>query len=127
MEFINKRNFEVCILGWSLSRDPDCHDIWHSSKTREGEFNFVGYRNEEVDRLLEAGRRIFNQTERKEIYNRIHEILYDDQPYLFLYVPESLPIIHHRFKGVEVAPIGIGHNFIKWYVPKREQRYRILP
>ncbi|MDP2921122.1 MAG: peptide-binding protein [Candidatus Omnitrophota bacterium] len=122
-EFIDKRRFEAIILGWGLSLDPDMYDIWHSSKTREGEFNFVGYRNSEVDDLLLKGRRTFNQEERKKVYHRIHEILYEEQPYLFLYVPDALPILHARFRGIEVGPAGIGHNFIKWYVPRSEQRY----
>ncbi len=122
-EFINKKRFDAVLLGWGLSLDPDMYDIWHSSKTKEGEFNFVGYSNEEVDRLLMEGRRAFNQEERKKIYRRIHEILYEDQPYLFLYVPDALPILNSRFKGIEVAANGIGYNFIKWWVPRSEQRY----
>jgi peptide/nickel transport system substrate-binding protein len=110
-------------LGWGLGVDPDMYDIWHSSKTKEGEFNFVGYKNEEVDRLLIEGRKTFDQEERERIYHRIHEIMYVDQPYLFLYVPDALPILHSRFKGVELGVAGIGHNFIKWYVPEAEQKY----
>ncbi|MFA5388300.1 MAG: peptide-binding protein [Candidatus Omnitrophota bacterium] len=122
-EFINKRRFEAVLLGWSLSLDPDMYDIWHSSKTKEGEFNFVGYNNAELDELLLKGRRTFDQIERAKIYHRVHEILYEEQPYLFLYVPDALPILNSRFKGIEVAPAGIGHNFIKWFVPRAEQRY----
>lgn len=122
-EFIDKRRFEAVLLGWGLSLDPDMYDIWHSSKTREGEFNFIGYSNKEVDMLLLEGRRTFNQEERKRIYHRIHEILYEDEPCLFLFVPDALPVLHSRFKGVEVAPSGIGHNFIRWFVPRSEQRY----
>ncbi|MFC1624506.1 peptide-binding protein [Candidatus Omnitrophota bacterium] len=122
-EFIDKRRFDAVVLGWSLSPDPDMYDIWHSSKTKEGEFNFVGYSNPEVDKLLIEGRRTFDQKKRREIYHRVHEILYEEQPYLFLYVPDSLPILHSRFKGVEAGVAGIGHNFIKWFVPEDEQRY----
>ncbi|MDP6686100.1 MAG: peptide-binding protein, partial [Candidatus Omnitrophota bacterium] len=122
-EFIDKRRFEAILLGWGLGVDPDMYDIWHSSKTKEGEFNFVGYKNEEVDRLLIEGRKTFDQEERERIYHRIHEIMYVDQPYLFLYVPDALPILHSRFKGVELGVAGIGHNFIKWYVPEAEQKY----
>ncbi|MFH2137085.1 MAG: peptide-binding protein [Candidatus Omnitrophota bacterium] len=125
-ECINKRNFETVLLGWSLSMDPDLYDIWHSSKIKEGEFNFIGYKNEEVDKLLEQGRRIFDQEKRKQLYNRVHEIIYDEQPYLFLYTPDSLPVLSSRFQGIKVAPLGIGYNFIKWYVPKSRQKY-ILP
>lgn len=123
-EFIDKRRFEAILMGWFLSRDPDNYDIWHSSMTREGQFNFIGYNNQDLDRLLEEGRRTFDQTKRTEIYHKIHKLIYDDQPYLFLYSAEILPIIHKRFRNVEVSPIGIGYNFIKWYVPKDEQRYK---
>lgn len=117
-EFIDKKRFEAVILGWALSRDPDIYDIWHSSKTKEGEFNFISYKNEEVDRLLLDGRRTFDFEKRKKIYHRIHEILADEQPCTFLYVPDALPVLHKRFKGVEKAPIGIWYDFIHWRVPK---------
>ena len=122
-KFVKERQFEAIILGWGLSRDPDCYDIWHSSKTKPGEFNFISYSNPEVDRLLEEGRRIFEREKRAEIYHQVHRILYQDQPYLFLYVADALPAVHKRFRGIEPAPIGIGYNFIDWYVPKAEQRY----
>ena len=122
-EFVNKRNFEAILMGWSLSLDPDIYDIWHSSKTKPGEFNFVSYSNEEVDSLLEEGRREFDQQKRQNIYHRIHELIDQDQPYLFLYNPDSLPILSSRIKGVKIAPAGISYNFIKWYVPKSQQRY----
>ncbi len=118
LEQIDKRTFDAMILGWSMSRDPDLYDIWHSSKTRKGEYNFIGYKNAEVDRLLVEGRRTFNVEKRKKIYYRIHAILAKEQPYAFLYVPDATPIVHKRFKGIEVAPLGISYNFREWYVPQ---------
>ncbi len=118
LEQIDKRSFDAIILGWSMGRDPDLYDIWHSSKTKKGEYNFIGYSNPEVDRLLVEARRIFDIEARKKIYFRIHAILADEQPYAFLYVPDSTPIVHKRFKGVEVAPLGIFYNFREWFVPK---------
>ncbi len=109
-EFINKRRFEAVLMGWFLSRDPDNYDIWHSSKTREGEFNFIGYRNGRVDELLEKGRRTFDEKARAEIYNEIHALIHEDEPYLFLYSAEILPILNKRFRGVEVSPVGIGYK-----------------
>ena len=121
-EFIDKRNFEAIILGWSLSPDPDQYDIWHSSKTGLREFNFISYKNPEVDELLEKGRSVFDPKERKKYYDRLQEILAEEQPYTFLYVPYALPAIHRRFYGVEPAPAGISYNFNQWYVPKSLQR-----
>jgi peptide/nickel transport system substrate-binding protein len=122
-DFIDKRRFEAVILGWTLGQDPDIFDIWHSSKTKGKELNFISYNNPEVDSLLEKGRTTFDKEERKKIYFRIQEILAEDQPYTFLYVPMALPIISSRFRGIEPAPAGISYNFTEWWVPKREQKY----
>ena len=122
-EFINRKKFDATILGWTITLDPDLYDVWHSSKARPGELNFISFKNREVDELLERGRGTFNRAERKRCYDRIQEILAEEQPYTFLYVPDALPIISSRFEGIKPAPIGIGYNFIRWYVPESKQRY----
>ncbi len=122
-DFIDKKRFEAVILGWALSRDPDIYDIFHSSKTKEGEFNFISYRNDTVDRLLLEGRRTFSLEKRKMIYHRIHQILAEEQPYAFLYVPDALPVLNKRIKGVVKAPLGIDYDFIHWYVPRNRAEW----
>lgn len=121
--FIDKGDFDALIMGWTIGQDPDLYDIWHSSKTGPRELNFIGYKNPEVDRLLEEGRGTFDQKRRQAAYFRIQQILQEDQPYTFLYVPDALPAVHARFRGIEPAPAGIMHNLIRWYVPKMEQRH----
>ncbi len=122
--FIDKRNFEAVLLGWTITPDPDIYDVWHSSKTGPKELNFIGYQNNEVDRLIEEGRGTFDMERRRRCYFRIQEILAVDQPYTFLFVPDALPAVSARFRGIEPAPAGIMHNFIHWYVPKEEQLYQ---
>jgi peptide/nickel transport system substrate-binding protein len=122
-EFVDKRKFDAVILGWSISQDPDQYDIWSSKKTGPKELNFVGFADAEVDRLLEEGRRTFEIEKRRKAYFRIQEILAEEQPYVFLYYPDSLPVVQKRIHGIEPAPAGISYNFIKWYVPRGEQKY----
>jgi peptide/nickel transport system substrate-binding protein len=126
-EFINKGRFEAVLLGWTTGQDPDLYDIWHSSKTKEGELNFIHYNNPEVDRLLQEGRHTFDREKRKQAYFRLQELIAEDQPYTFLFVPDALPAISKRFRGVEPAPAGIDYNFHQWYVPQAEQKYVISP
>ncbi len=122
-EFINPGKFDATILGWSGGPEPDQYNIWHSSKTAPGQLNFIGFVNPEVDDLLEQGRRIFDQGQRKGYYDRFQEILAEEQPYTFLYIPEALPAVARRFRGIDPAPAGIRYNFDKWYVPQDEQKY----
>ncbi len=122
-EFINPGNFDAIIMGWTIPPDPDAYDVWHSSKTGPRELNFIHFKNAEADEMLERGRRTLDQAERKKYYDRFQEILAEEQPYTFLFVPDALPVVHNRFRGIEPAPAGIMHNFNEWYVPAGEHRY----
>lgn len=123
-EYLDKHNFEAVLMAWSIPIEPEFFDVWHSSKTNPGELNFISYKNEEVDRLIDEGRFTLDREKRKAAYDRIQEIFYEDVPYVFLYVPDVLPAYSRRFAGIEVNPAGIGHNLKDWYVPLDKQRYK---
>lgn len=128
-QFVDKHNFDAIILGWTLTPDPDNYGIWHSSQRKEGQYNFVGYANPEVDRLLDEGRRTFDLEKRKAVYRRMHRLIHDDVPYIFLYYPDLLPVVHERFTGPEIVPLssfGFGWNFDKWSVPENRVKYPVL-
>jgi hypothetical protein len=63
----------------------------------------------------------------KRFSDKIQEILAEQQPYVFLYVPYSLPVVSSRIKGIVPAPAGITYNFKDWYVPKNMQKYSAVP
>ncbi|MFQ5345494.1 MAG: peptide-binding protein [Mariprofundus sp.] len=122
--FINKRQFDAVILGWSLSPDPDQFTIWHSSQTGPRQFNFLSYSNAKVDAALEIARRTFDRQKRKTQYDIMQEEIYKDVPMVFLFAPYSLPVMHKRIHGIKPAPAGIGYNSEHWYVPVALQKYR---
>ena len=72
--------------------------------------------------MVEA-RKTFDQNKRAALYRQVHAIIYEDQPYAFLYAPESLSVIHNRFENVMEGKLGVGFNFIRWFVPKERQKY----
>lgn len=126
-EFVHPGRFDAVILGWTITQDPDAYSVWHSSKTKPGELNFIGYQSAEADALLEKGRRTLDQAKSKPIYDELQRVLHRDQPYCFLYVPNALPAVHTRFHGVTPAPSGIDHNLPQWWVPRDLQRFRLEP
>ena len=123
--FINKRNFDAVILGWSLSPDPDQYTIWHSSQTGPRQFNFLSYNNANVDAALDHARRTFDRNKRKAQYDLMQQEIHHDVPMVFLFAPYSLPVMHKRFHGIKAAPAGIGYNSEKWYVPQQLQKYNV--
>lgn len=122
-EHIKKRTFEAAVLAWGVGLDPDQYGIWHSSQSGPDEHNFVSYKNAEVDALLVRGRRTCQQSERKRVYDRIQEILAEEQPLVFLFFRDVLPAVASRVQGIVPGPIGIDYNTNEWYVPKRLQLY----
>src|SRR5574344_1449918 len=46
---VHPRKFETVLLGWSLALMPDAYPLWHSSSSKLGGFNLVGYKNEKVE------------------------------------------------------------------------------
>lgn len=87
---VQEQDFDAMVLGWSLGYDYDQYQLWHSSQGAPGMLNTGGYSNPEVDRLLEDLRTEFARDRIKEICAQLQSIIYRDQPYLFLYVPESI-------------------------------------
>jgi len=123
-QFIGKKKFQTVIMGWTTPADPDLYPVWHSDAISESGLNFMSYSNKEVDALIERGREEFDAAERESIYKRIHMLVSDDAPYTFLFFPYALPAVSKRFNGIRVEPAGIGYNFIDWYVPHDEVKYK---
>ncbi len=126
-EFVNKGCFDAVILGWTITQDPDIFQIWHSSQAHDGGLNFTGYKNAEVDAILEKARATPEREQRQALYWRLQEILAQDQPYCFLFVPYALPIVQKRFEGIKPAIAGIMYNFEDWHVPEKLWRHQVMP
>ncbi|MFL2980983.1 MAG: peptide-binding protein, partial [Methylophilaceae bacterium] len=126
--FIKTGDFDVVVLGWSLSLDPDQYNIWHSSQQGPGQFNFLGYSNKNVDKLLEVGRKELNLLKREKIYHEFSKYLLEDSPIIYLYAGYSLSAVHKRVKGIKQPspPAGIYHNNYDWFIPKPLRRNEIM-
>lgn len=125
--FIKTGDFDVVLLGWGLGLDPDQYNIWHSSQQAPGQFNFIGYNNPAIDKLLEQGRLELNPDKRMKIYHEFARVLLEDSPIIYLSAGYGLTAIHKRVKGIDnpAPPAGIGHNSQDWYIPKPLRRNEI--
>lgn len=125
--YIKTGDFQAVVLGWSLGVEPDQFNIWHSSLQAPGQFNFIGYNNPKVDRLLERGRLELDPDKRMKIYHEFAEVLLEDSPIVYLFAGYGLPAIHKRVRGIDnpAPPAGIGHNSYEWYIPAPLRRNEI--
>ncbi|MDA1039696.1 MAG: peptide-binding protein [Planctomycetota bacterium] len=105
-DLTQKRKFQAYFGGWGSGTDPDTSEnIWKTGAMR----NFVNYSNPEVDRLYEEGRRELDRAKRAGKYARIQEILYEDQPYTWLFWRNSFYGFSKRVRGYVFSPRGPFH------------------
>ncbi|WP_456451586.1 peptide-binding protein [Hydrogenimonas sp.] len=114
---VTPRRFEVILLGWSLGLIPDAYALWHSDSDKLGGFNLVGYHNPEVDRLIEIAERTTDMAKVGPYYKKMFDIIAEDRPYVFLYIPDSITAIDRRITPIEPSIVGIMHNQIDWIKP----------
>lgn len=110
------REFDTVLLGWSLSLSPDPYLLWHSDSDKPGAFNFIGYQNKKVDALIETMQGTIEREELAKIQQQIFADVVADNPYLFLFIPNSIQVVDKKIKNIEPTLNGIWHNYIEWEI-----------
>ena len=121
-ERLRKKDFEAALSGWSAGLFVDPKNIWHSGP--EYEFNFVSYSNPEVDLRIEEGLREPDPEKAVEMWRRLQALIYQDQPYAFLYWMDEIVAVHKRFQDVDIDILSPINNLHKWWVPADEVKYK---
>jgi peptide/nickel transport system substrate-binding protein len=98
--------FQAAIGTIAFDMTPDRFDLYHST-AREGGFNYGGFSDPEVDRLLEQGRATIDPAARREIYYTLQRRLDDLQPVGFLF-QFAQPNLHDaQLEGIVPSPVGL--------------------
>jgi len=120
LEMIRGHQFQAMLNIWSPGPDPDLdRSVWHSAGYALGR-NYIGYSNPQIDGLYEKGRFEFDFQARRRIYQEIHKILYEDQPYTWIVHEPDLAVINKRIRGVQQGPQGIFRFYPgieRWWIP----------
>jgi peptide/nickel transport system substrate-binding protein len=109
--------FQAVFMQSNTLGDPDqmLSAFWHSGSI--GRSNLAGYRNPEVDRLIDLGRITADSARRRDIYRSIHHILATDTPAAFLFVKKRFSATSARIGGVATSIESFYNVTLKdWYL-----------
>ncbi len=120
---LNKKKFEASVAGWSVGLKMDLTTMWHTNSIND-KFNFVSYSNPEVDKLDDMGGVEMDREKARKIWWKAQELIVDDQPYTFLYIPDQVNYLHKRFQNVQQETVGWNYNLEQWWVKKEHQKYK---
>lgn len=111
-----KRDFDLFTSGWS--QDPsidDPYQNWHTDSDTPSGGNRFGFGDEESDKIIEEIRTMIPDEKRAELYMKLQEIIYDEQPCIFLMIPTGRIAINKKFKyDPSVRKPWIFENEFEW-------------
>jgi len=96
-------DFDMLLLAWGGSSFPDDHtQIWHTSSWLNNGSNFTGFGSTESDSLIELSITALDLKKRIELENQIQQIIYEEQPYIFLLNGSRKVVLHKRFNNANM-------------------------
>jgi len=107
----NKQH-QMFIYFWDDAPEPDryMYSLFHS-KSRD-----YYYKNEQVDQLLDKGRSTMDPAARAKVYNEIDRVLYQDAPWVYLYV---IPEVYGVANNVDYKGLRDGYLIMNTAKPKK--------
>ena len=118
---MEEKGFDAFTGGWALSyTSVDQYQLWHSSQADVPKgSNRVGFRNAEVDELIEGLRETFDLAERQRMSRRVAQLIYESQSYTFFRWPESAFCWWKDVHDMRLAKSRPQATSLPWWVESR--------
>ncbi len=116
-----RHDFDAILGAWSIWVFIDPTSKWHSGP--EYPYNFIAYDNPRVDELIDQGLAQRDAAEAAKTWKEFQRVVYEDQPYTFLYWVDEIVAVHGRFKDVQVDVLSPYSHLWAWWVPADQVKY----
>lgn len=114
---MDSRDFDAFTGGWGLTWESDPFQVWHSSQADVlGGSNVIGFQNQEADQLMEKLRVTFEAKQRKKLLDRFQEILYNEQPYTFVFCRKYVALWWDHLKNVSFQRLSPHELSLPWFI-----------
>jgi ABC-type transport system substrate-binding protein len=98
-----KHDYDMMIAVWGQVALPeDFTQLWHTSSWENNGSNYPGFGNAESDALIDSIKVTLDETKRAPMVKRFQQMVYDEQPMIFLFSSLRRNVIHKRFGNVEM-------------------------
>ena len=124
IERVDDWKFDATMGAWGLDINGDPSQLWDSSQADiKKSSNFIGYKNQEADKLIAAGKLEYDDEKRAAIYRQLHQVIHDDYPVCFLFNPHVIMLVSDRFQNVKMFAPRPCFDITTWWVPRNMQKY----
>lgn len=125
LEALDKKDFDAITLGWTSGIETDIYQMFHGSQAQTNGDNFIGYRSDALDQLIDQARATVDEARRMPLWREAEAVLYRDQPYTFLVRRKTLTFIDRRVHNLQMTELGLNRGLlpVETFVPRAMQRY----
>ena len=121
---LENREFEAALGGWEASLYVDPSDLWRSdTPERKVPFNYTSYASDQADALIDSGLAEPDPRAAAPVWKELQEVVYRDQPYLFLWWRDELIAVDKRFTNPKIDIVSPVHHLHEWEVPADKVKY----
>jgi peptide/nickel transport system substrate-binding protein len=105
-QIVDIRTFDMFLVGFNWSEDPDESPLFHSRNTAPGGFNGFDFKNDQVDSILDQALGTLDQAKRKQLYGQFQDILSDLVPAPVLFFNHGIWGVNTRVQGADFGPFN---------------------
>lgn len=95
---------------------PIDNKIYWYSDLNIAPFNFISYKNTEVDAILERLEKKISYQEEVELQKAFQKLIYNDQPVTFLFWKDNIIGINKKVYNYEINPLGAVQHLWDWRI-----------
>lgn len=98
MEKVTTHNYDLAMGSWNTSSFPeDYSQLWSTASYIGNGSNYTGFGNASSDSLINAIAKETDSSKKLILEKKMQQLIYDEQPYIFLYGLVRRCVLHKRF------------------------------
>jgi ABC-type transport system substrate-binding protein len=105
----------VWMAGWSVPIPLDLKSQWYSD-LKNTPLNVYGYQSKAADALLNQIGQEKSSQQRDQLYKKVQELIYKDNPVTFLYWVDNIVAYNKRIKNISITPLGNVEHCWNWSI-----------
>ena len=105
-QITNQRTFDVFLVGFNFTQDPDESQLFASTSSNPGGFNGFLFKNSQVDDVLNQAASTLDQGKRKQLYAQFQDLMNDQVPAPILVFNKGLWATTKRVQNLSTSVFG---------------------
>jgi peptide/nickel transport system substrate-binding protein len=105
-QIVDTRTFDMFLVGFNWSVDPDESPLYHSRNTVPGGFNGAFFKNSQVDNILDQALGTLDKNKRKDLYGQFQDIMSEEVPSPVILFNSGIWAWNKRVQNTDFGPFN---------------------